>query len=247
MILFNKEVKEIAGLTQEILDNFASVFNSESAEGKSYDMENGDTLYYIKEKPYMVYRLAAVVTKDGEFYQFGIVNPYKLNMEKDTMLGIHEDSEYVKSLGITEETPKEEEPKVEANIPDKVDEAIEPDSKPEGKRYFIVAGVIIPETGDPEKDEMLKYYEESTVGREFLIIENFNVVKLLKMSTEDLGHALQILAILVDVENKEVHQERVLDNVFSFDHVIDFIEINNRVDEKIKNRIEEIKKELSNK
>lgn len=242
MIIFNKEVKEIPGVTQEILDNFMSVFNSEGAEGKSYDMDNGDTLYYIKEKPYMVYRLAAVVTKGGEFYQFGIVNPYKLNLEKDTMLGIHEDSEYIKSLSL----PREEEPKEETNISDNIDNPNEPETEPKEKRYFIVAGVIIPETGDPEKDELLEHYEESTIGREFLIIENFNVVKLLKLSTEDLGHALQVLAILVDVENKEVYQERALDNVFSFDHVIDFIEVNNRVDNKIKERIEEIKKELSN-
>lgn len=242
MNLFNKEVKELPGVTQEILDNFMSVFNSEGAEGKSYDMENGDTLYYIKEKPYMVYRLAAVVTKEGEFYQFGIVNPYKLNLEKDTMLGIHENSEYVKSLDI----PKEETPKEEPNISDNLDKPNEPDSKSKEKRYFIVAGVIIPETGDKEKDALLEYYEESTIGREFLIIENFNIIKLLKMSTEDLGHALQVLAILVDVENKEVYQERAIDSVFSFGHVIDFVEINNRVDEKIKSRIEEIKKELSN-
>lgn len=244
MNLFNKEVKEIAGLTQEILDNFASVFNSESAEGKSYDMENGDTLYYIKEKPYMVYRLAAVVTKDGEFYQFGIVNPYKLNLEKDTMLGIHENSEYIKTLDIPKETIKEEEPKLETNVPDNVDK--EPETKPKEKKFFLVAGVIIPETGNKEKDELLEQYELSTVGREFLIIEKFNVVKLLKMSTNDLGNALQILAILVDVENKEVYQDRVFDNTFSFDSVIDLIEVNDRVDNKIKERIEEIKKELSN-
>lgn len=243
MNLFNKEVKDIAGLTQEILDNFASVFNSESVEGKSYDMENGDTLYYIKEKPYMVYRLAAIITKEGHFYQFGIVNPYKLNLEKDTMLGIHENSEYVKSLDI----PKEESPMEEPNIPDNVDKSNEQDIKPEEKRYFIVAGVIIPETGDKEKDDLLKYYEESTIGKEYLIIENFNIVKLLTMSTEDLGHALQVLAILVDVENKEVYHEKVIDSVFSFGHVLDFIEVNNRVDEKIKRRIEEIKKELVNK
>lgn len=242
MNLFNKEVKESPGVTQEILDNFMSVFNSEGAEGKSYDMENGDTLYYIKEKPYMVYRLAAVVTKEGEFYQFGIVNPYKLNIEKDTMLGIHENSEYVKSL------PKEEEPKVEPNITDNVDKpANEPEINPEGKRYFIVAGVIIPETGDKEKDALLEQYEESTVGKEYLIIENFNVVKLLRMSTNDLGNVLQILAILVDAENRDVYQERVFDNTFSFDSVIDFVEVNSKVDNKIKERIEEIKKELSNK
>lgn len=242
MNLFNKEVKELPGVTQEILDNFMSVFNSEGAEGKSYDMDNGDTLYYIKEKPYMVYRLAAVVTKEGNFYQFGIVNPYKLNLEKDTMLGIHENSEYVKSL------PKEEEPKVEPTIPDNVDKpANEPETNPEGKRYFIVAGVIIPETGDKEKDALLEQYEESTVGKEYLIIENFNVVKLLRMSTNDLGNVLQILAILVDAENRDVYQERVFDNTFSFDSVIDFIEVNDKVDNKIKERIEEIKKELSNK
>lgn len=240
MNLFNKEVKELPGVTQEILDNFMSVFNSEGAEGKSYDMENGDTLYYIKEKPYMVYRLAAVVTKEGNFYQFGIVNPYKLNNEKDTMLGIHENSEYIRTLNL----PKEEEPKVESDVSDKVDE--EPETKPKEKRYFLVAGVIIPETGDKEKDELLEHYELSTVGREFLIIEKFNVVKLLKMSTNDLGNALQILAILVDVENKEVYQDRVFDNTFSFDSVIDLIEVNDRVDNKIKERIEEIKKELSN-
>ena len=246
MNLFNKEVKEISGLTQEILDNFATIFNSESAEGKSYDMENGDTLYYIKEKPYMVYRLAAVVTKDGNFYQFGIVNPYKLNLEKDTTLGIHENSEYVKSLGIPEETTKEEESKVEINVPNNVDKEPEPETKPKEKKFFLVAGVIIPETGNKEKDELLEQYELSTVGREFLIIEKFNVVKLLKMSTNDLGHALQILAILVDVENKEVYQDRVFDSTFSLDSVIDLIEVNDRVDNKIKERIEEIKKELSN-
>lgn len=242
MNLLNREVKETLGVTQEILNNFASAFNLESAEGKSYDMENGDTLYYIKEKPYMVYRLAAVVTKDGNFYQFGIVNPYKLNLEKDTMLEIHENSEYVKSLDI----PKEETPKEEPNIPDNVDKPNEPETKPKEKRYFLVAGVIIPETGDKEKDALLEQYELSTVGREFLIIEKFNVVKLLKMSTNDLGNALQILAILVDVENKEVYQDRVFDNTFSFDSVIDLIEVNDRVDNKIKERIEEIKKELSN-
>lgn len=242
MNLFNKEVKEFPGVTQEILDNFMSVFNSEGAEGKSYDMENGDTLYYIKEKPYMVYRLAAVVTKEGNFYQFGIVNPYKLNLEKDTMLGIHENSEYVKTLDI----PKKEEPKIEPNIQDNVDNPNEPETKPEEKKFYIVAGVMIPETGEKEKDTLLKEYEMSTIGREFLIIEKFNVVKLLRMSTNDLGNVLQILAILVDVENKDVYQERVFDNTFSFDSVIDFIEVNNRVDNKIKERIEEIKKELSN-
>ena len=242
MNLFNKEVKELPGITQEILDNFMSVFNSEGAEGKSYDMENGDTLYYIKEKPYMVYRLAAVVTKEGNFYQFGIVNPYKLNLEKDTMLGIHENSEYVKTLDI----PKEEEPKIEPNIQDNVDNPNEPEAKPEEKKFYIVAGVAIPETDSPEKNELLRQYQESTVGKEYLIIENFNVVKLLRMSTNDLGNALQILAILVDVENKDIHQERVFDSTFSFDSVIDFVEVNNKVDNKIKERIEEIKKELSN-
>lgn len=240
MNLFNKEVKELPGVTQEILDNFMSVFNSEGAEGKSYDMDNGDTLYYIKEKPYMVYRLAAVVTKGGEFYQFGIVNPYKLNIEKDTMLGIHENSEYVKSL------PKEEEPKVAPNITDNVEPTNEPETKPVEKKFYIVAGVMIPETGDEEKDALLKEYEMSTIGREFLIIENFNVVKLLRMSTNDLGNVLQILAILVDAENRDVYQERVFDNTFSLDSVIDFVEVNNKVDNKIRERIEEIKKELSN-
>ena len=124
--------------------------------------------------------------------------------------------------------------------------ANEPEINPEGKRYFIVAGVIIPETGDKEKDALLEQYEESTVGKEYLIIENFNVVKLLRMSTNDLGNVLQILAILVDVENKDVYQERVFDNTFSFDSVIDFVEVNSKVDNKIKERIEEIKKELSN-
>ena len=242
MMIFNKELKEIPGVTQEILDNFMSVFNSEGAEGKSYDMDNGDTLYYIKEKPYMVYRLAAVVTKGGEYYQFGIVNPYKLNLEKDTMLGIHEDSEYIKSLNL----PREEEPKEETDVSDSVDNPNEPETEPKEKRHFIVAGIIIPETGDKEKDDLLEYYEQSTMGREYLIIENFNIVKLLKLSTEELGHALQVLAILVDVENKEVYHERIIDSVFSFGSVIDFIEVNNRVDNKIKERVEEIKKELSN-
>lgn len=246
MNLFGKEVKEMPGLTPGILDQFSAVFHSESAEGKSYDMENGDTLYYIKEKPYMVYRLAAVLTKEGYFYQFGIVNPYKLNMEKDTMVGIHENSEYVKSLDI----PKEETPKVEPNIPDNIDKAPEedkgPETKPEEKKLYVVAGVAIPETDDPEKNELLKQYEESTVGKEYLIIENFNVVKLLKMSVNDLGHVLQVLAILVDVEHKDVHQERVFDSTFSFDSVIDFVEVNSRIDSKVKERIEEIKKELSN-
>ena len=96
--LFNKDVKEMKGLTQEILDSFEDVVTSNTADLQEYSSINGDILYYYKEKPYGEYRLAAIYTTNNEFFQFGIVAPYKLNKEGTTMKEIHANSEYIKEL-----------------------------------------------------------------------------------------------------------------------------------------------------
>lgn len=125
--LFNKDVKDMPGLTQEILDSFEELFSSTYADLQEYTSKTGDTLYYYKEKPYGEYRLAAILTTNREFLQFGIVKPYKINPNGETIKETHENSEYIKTLNtdvldVVDETP--EAPKTEPEII----EIVEPNS-----------------------------------------------------------------------------------------------------------------------
>lgn len=114
--LFNKEVKPMDGLTQEILTSFEELFSSKDADLQEYTSKTGDTLYYYKEKPYDEYRLTAILTIDKEFLQFGIVKPYKINPNGESIKAVHENSDYLKTLNTdildvvdeTSELPKPE-------------------------------------------------------------------------------------------------------------------------------------------
>ena len=92
----NKDVIDMPGLTQEILNSFEEAISAPNADVQEFESSNGDILYYYKEKPYNEYRLAAIYTKQAEFFQFGIVKPYKLNIKGETMKEVHENSEYIK-------------------------------------------------------------------------------------------------------------------------------------------------------
>lgn len=119
--LLGKEVKETLGLTQEILSSFENLFTSPAAEMQEFESKTGDILYYYKEKPYNEYRLAAIYTKDQEFFQFGIVKPYIINGEGETLKEVHMNSELIKEINVTDtpEKPVEEQPKVEEPAQDK--------------------------------------------------------------------------------------------------------------------------------
>lgn len=92
----NKDVIDMPGLTQEILNSFEEAIAAPNADVQEFESSNGDILYYYKEKPYNEYRLAAIYTKQAEFFQFGIVKPYKLNIKGETMKEVHENSDYLK-------------------------------------------------------------------------------------------------------------------------------------------------------
>ena len=92
----NKDVIDMPGLTQEILNSFEEAIAAPNADVQEFESSNGDILYYYKEKPYNEYRLAAIYTKQAEFFQFGIVKPYKLNIKGETMKEVHENSDYIK-------------------------------------------------------------------------------------------------------------------------------------------------------
>lgn len=117
--LLGKEVKETVGLTQEILTSFENLFTSAAAEMQEFESKNGDILYYYKEKPYNEYRLAAIYTKDQEFFQFGIVKPYIINGNGETLKEVHMNSELIKEINATD-TPEKpaEEPKAEEPVKD---------------------------------------------------------------------------------------------------------------------------------
>ena len=94
--LCGQDVKATEGLTQEICERFTTVFNNQ--EGKEFTAENGDILFYYKEKPYGEYRLAGVMTTKREFYMFGIVKPYLIENEGTTIEEVHANAPYIKEL-----------------------------------------------------------------------------------------------------------------------------------------------------
>lgn len=94
--LCGQDVKVTEGLTQEICERFTTVFNNQ--EGKEFTAENGDILFYYKEKPYGEYRLAGVMTAKREFYMFGIVKPYLIENGGTTIEEVHANSPYIKEL-----------------------------------------------------------------------------------------------------------------------------------------------------
>lgn len=105
--LCGQDVKATEGLTQEICERFTTVFNNQ--EGKEFTAENGDILFYYKEKPYGEYRLAGVMTAKREFYMFGIVKPYLIENEGTALEEVHANSPYIKELK-SKGTPVEDNP-----------------------------------------------------------------------------------------------------------------------------------------
>lgn len=100
--LFEHEILEMPELTQEKLDAFEKVYNEN--EGKSFLADNGDTLYFYKEAPHMVQRLAAVVS-GNKFYQYGLVAPYIINNSGTTIEEVHSNSEYSKFIKVRKPEP----------------------------------------------------------------------------------------------------------------------------------------------
>lgn len=100
--LFEHEILEMPELTQEKLDAFEKVYNEN--EGKSFLADNGDTLYFYKEAPHMVQRLAAVVS-GNKFYQYGLVSPYIINNSGTTIEEVHSNSEYSKFIKVRKPEP----------------------------------------------------------------------------------------------------------------------------------------------
>ena len=100
--LFEHEILEMPELTQEKLDAFEKVYNEN--EGKSFLADNGDTLYFYKEAPHMVQRLAAVVS-GNKFYQYGLVSPYIVNNSGITIEEVHSNSEYSKFIKVRKPEP----------------------------------------------------------------------------------------------------------------------------------------------
>ena len=105
--LCGQDVKATEGLTQEICERFTTVFNNQ--EGKEFTAENGDILFYYKEKPYGEYRLAGVMTAKREFYMFGIVKPYLIEADGTTIEEVHANAPYIKDLK-GKDTPVEDNP-----------------------------------------------------------------------------------------------------------------------------------------
>ena len=100
--LFEHEILEMPELTQEKLDAFEKVYNE--SEGQSFLADNGDTLYFYKEAPHMVQRLAAVVS-GNKFYQYGLVSPYIVNNSGTTIEEVHSNSEYSKFIKVRKPEP----------------------------------------------------------------------------------------------------------------------------------------------
>lgn len=100
--LFEHEIIEMPELTQEKLDAFAKIYNEN--EGQSFLAENGDTLYFYKEAPHMVQRLAGVVS-GNKFYQYGLVSPYVVVNAGATMEEVHANSEYARFLEVRKPEP----------------------------------------------------------------------------------------------------------------------------------------------
>ena len=100
--LFEHEILEMPELTQEILTKFEEVYNAN--EGQSFLADNGDTLYFYKEAPHMVQRLAAVVS-GNKFYQYGLVSPYIVNNNGTTIEEVHAKSDYSRFLEVRKPDP----------------------------------------------------------------------------------------------------------------------------------------------
>ena len=100
--LFEHEILEMPELTQEILTSFEEVYNAN--EGQSFLADNGDTLYFYKEAPHMVQRLAAVVS-GNKFYQYGLVSPYIVNNNGTTIEEVHAKSDYSRFLEVRKPDP----------------------------------------------------------------------------------------------------------------------------------------------
>lgn len=100
--LFEHEIVEMPELTQEKLDSFEKIYNE--SEGKSFLADNGDTLYFYKEAPYMVQRLAGVVS-GNKFYQYGLVSPYIVDNSGKTIEEVHSKSDYSKFLKVRKPDP----------------------------------------------------------------------------------------------------------------------------------------------
>ena len=100
--LFEHEILEMPELTQEILTKFEEVYNAN--EGQSFLADNGDTLYFYKEAPHMVQRLAAVVS-GNKFYQYGLVSPYIVNNNGTTIEEVHAKSDYSRFLEVRKPEP----------------------------------------------------------------------------------------------------------------------------------------------
>lgn len=133
VVLLGKDVKLTPELTPEIVESINNAFYAETAAGQSFIAPNGDTLFYYKEAPYFEYRLAFVITANGDFYQFGLVKPYVIT-PADSIESTHKNACVFKGDVPSPEKPHDDEahntdPDHEVIIDDP--DAVNPEPKPE--------------------------------------------------------------------------------------------------------------------
>ena len=141
MFLLGREIKNVDDFTLEMIESYNEALTEDGEEGSDQGVQiwkapNGDELIYYKEAPYKQWRVAFVITSEGNLYQFGIVKPYKLNNVGDTLQDIHKESGVFPIAPVTD-------PVTDPEVPEVTDPVTDPEVPVEPE-------IVDPEVTDPE-------------------------------------------------------------------------------------------------
>ncbi len=242
MFLLGREIKNVDDFTLEMIESYNEALTEDGEEGSDQGVQiwkapNGDELIYYKEAPYKQWRVAFVITSEGNLYQFGIVKPYKLNNVGDTLQDIHKESGVFPIAPVTD-------PVTDPEVPEVTDPVTDPEvTDPE------VPEVTDPEVVNPDIDLSINgLYVRTTTGnaaiRELMLSQDDLMVAIMKLEGKQYdtveGHRVyKIIKQNVDVLTLEIYAhlitgELLAPRVADIGPGDDFVKFNKTLEESVK-------------
>ncbi len=259
MFLLGREIKNVDDFTLEMIESYNEALTEDGEEGSDQGVQiwkapNGDELIYYKEAPYKQWRVAFVITSEGNLYQFGIVKPYKLNNVGDTLQDIHKESGVFPIAPVTDpvtdpEVPEVTDPVTDPEVTDpEVPEVTDPVTDPEVTDPEVPE-VTDPEVVDPDIDLSINgLYVRTTTGnaaiRELMLSQDDLMVAIMKLEGKQYdtieGHRVyKIIKQNVDVLTLEIYAhlitgELLAPRVADIGPGDDFVKFNKTLEESVK-------------
>ena len=263
MFLLGREIKNVDDFTLEMIESYNEALTEDGDEGSDEGVQiwkapNGDELIYYKEAPYKQWRVAFVITSEGNLYQFGIVKPYKLNNVGDTLQDIHKESGVFPIAPVTDpevtdpEVPEVTDPVTDPEVTDpEVPEVTDPVTDPEVpvEPEIVDPEVTDPEVVDPNIDLSINgLYVRTTTGnaaiRELMLSQDDLMVAIMKLEGKQYdtveGHRVyKIIKQNVDVLTLEIYAhlitgELLAPRVADIGPGDDFVKFNKTLEESVK-------------